>query len=284
MLRRQFPKAKGSFYEVKPAARAEGEPTATDIWIYDVIGDDWYDPSLTAKELCQTIAAIDTPEIVLHLSTPGGSVSDGLAIYNALVSHPAKVTSRVEGWTASMGTILALAGEDVAMYDNALWMIHWPQMVCMGNATELREQAEWLDRVGAIMANIYMQRCTKTEEELSAALDAETYLSAAEAEEWGFVTEVVAGQQAAAVVDLDRFGALGFEKFAMVDNVPVFGAGRAISAANEEKLVDARGLIDDVLSTLEGKAPEPGPAGSGDAPRTMDSKALAAMKLVSPRH
>ena len=94
----------------RPAVRAEGEPTATDLWIYDVIGDDWYDSSLTAKELCQTIAAIDTAEIVLHLSSPGGSVSDGLAIYNALVSHPAKVTSRVEGWTASMATIVALAG------------------------------------------------------------------------------------------------------------------------------------------------------------------------------
>lgn len=278
MQRRQFPKAKGPFYEVKAAARAQGEPAATDIWIYDVIGDDWYDPSLTAKELCQTIAAIDTPEIVLHLSTPGGSVSDGLAIYNALVSHPAKVTSRVEGWTASMGTILALAGDDVAMFDNALWMIHWPLMVTMGNAATLRADAEWLDRVGGIMASVYMARCTKTEAELSAALDAETYLSATEAEEWGFVTEVVQAQQAAAVNSMapGAFEALGFTK--------VESVGRTLSAENEGRLVDARALIDEVLSTLEGRTSEPEPAGSGDAPRTMDSKALAAIRLASPRH
>jgi len=282
-MRRQFPKAKGPFYEIKAAARAEGKPTATDVWIYDVIGDDWYDPSLTAKELCQTIAAIDTPEIVLHLSTPGGSVSDGLAIYNALVSHPAKVTSRVEGWTASMGTILALAGEDVAMYDNALFMVHWPAMVCIGNATELREQAEWLDRVGGIMAGIYMQRCTKTEEELAAALGAETYLSAAEAQEWGFVTEIVAGQ-AAAACDFGVLQALGFNPDPHYRGREPLAIGRTISAENEGKLRTARDQLDEVLSTLEGRASDPAPSASGDAPRTMTPKGLASLRLASRRH
>lgn len=283
-MRRQFPEAKGAFYEIKAAVRAEGEPAATDLWVYDVIGDDWTEPSLAAKDMCQAIAAIDTPEIVLHLATPGGSVSDGLAIYNALVSHPAKVTSRVEGWTASMGTILALAGETVEMFDNALFMVHWPQMVCMGNATQLRADAEWLDRVGAIMAGIYMGRCTKSEEELASALSAETYLSAAEAEEWGFVTDVLAGQQAAAVVDLDPFQALGFSPDPHYRGREPIGAGRTISAANEERLVDARGLIDEVLATLEARTTDPAPAGSGDAHRTMNRKALAPLKLASPRH
>jgi ATP-dependent protease ClpP protease subunit len=279
-MRRQFPKAKGAFYELKAAVRAEGEPAATDLWVYDIIGDDWYDPSLTAKELCQKIAAIDTPEIVLHLSTPGGSVSDGLAIYNALVSHPAKVTSRVEGWTASMGTILALAGEDVVMYDNALFMIHWPAMLCMGNADELREQAEWLDRVGGIMAGIYMARCTKSEDELAAALSAETYLSAAEAEEWGFVTEVLIGQQAAAS-GARGFEAMGYSEAALraTGHLPP-----SLSAGDEDKLANARQLLDEVLTKVECEAPDPAAAGPGDAPRTMDSKALAAIRLASQRH
>lgn len=275
-MRRQFPKAKGSFYDVKAQARAEGEPSATDIWIYDVIGDDWYDPSLTAKELCQKIAAIDTAEIVLHLSSPGGSVSDGLAIYNALVSHPAKVTSRVEGWTASMATILALAGETVTMYDNCLFMIHNPLLLCIGNATELREQADWLERVGGIMQAIYMGRCTKSEDELQAALDAETYLSADEALAWGFATEIVVAQQAAAAIaDLGTFEALGLR-------VPT-GAGRTLSADNEGKLSDARGLIDEVLSTLDSKAQNTTPPASGDARRTIN-KQLAPLLLAAKRH
>ena len=275
-MRQQFPKAKGRFYDVKAQARAEGQPSATDVWIYDVIGDDWYDPSLTAKELCQTIASIYTAEIVLHLSSPGGSVSDGLAIYNALLGHPAQVTSRVEGWTASIATIVALAGETVAMYDNSLFMIHNPLMICVGNASELREQADWLDRVGGIMANIYMWRCTNTEDELQAALDAETYLGADEALEWGFVTEVVVAEQAAAAcADRDVFAALGLHNPEAV--------GRTLSAENEGKLSDARGLLDDVLSTLDGKAKNLAPATSGDAGRTMDKKGYASILLASKR-
>jgi len=124
-------------------------------------------------------------------------------------------------------------------------------MVCVGNADELRERADWLDRVGAIMAGIYMGRCTKTEDELAAALSAETYLDAGEALEWGFVTEVVAGQQAAAV------------------NCCVPGAFEALGFTHV---------------TSEFPAPDPALVVSGDAPCTLDSKALAAIRLASPRH
>ncbi|MEI6449792.1 MAG: head maturation protease, ClpP-related [Actinomycetes bacterium] len=276
-MRRQFPKAKGSFYDIKAAVRAEGEPTATDLWIYDVIGDDWLDPSLTAKELCQRIAAIDTAEIVLHLASPGGSVSDGLAIYNALMSHPAAVTSRVEGWTASMATIVALAGETVTMFDNCLFMIHNPLMLCVGNARELREQADWLDRVGGIMQAIYMARCTKTEDELQSALDAETYLSADEALDWGFVTEVVATEQkAAAVADLGVFDAMGFRTPTSV--------GRALHAENEGRLREPAILAADVLAMLDRKAECRPRRGAGDASRTMDKKGYASILLASKRH
>ena len=216
---------------------------------------------------------------MLHLSSPGGSVSDGLAIYNALVSHPARVTSRVEGWTASIATILALAGETVTMYDNCLFMIHNPLMVYAGNAADLREQADWLDRVGAIMASIYMGRCTKTEAELQAALDAETYLSADEALAWGFVTEVVVAEQAAAACDRTALRALGFHDPQAL--------GRTLSAENEGKLSDARALIDEVLSTLEGKSTAPPVARSGDAKRNMKTQekaGLASLLTTAKRH
>lgn len=274
---RTFPKAKGQFWEVRPAVRAEAEPTATDLWVYDVIGDDWYDSSLTAKELCQTIAAIDTAEIVLHLSSPGGSVSDGLAIYNALISHPAKVTSRVEGWTASMATIVALAGSTVEMYDNALFMIHNPLMVVAGNAASLREQADWLERVGGIMRTIYMSRCTKTEAELRFALEAETYLSADEALDWGFATDVVVAQQAAAL----RPAAGVVEALGL--RAPT-STGRTISDANEAKLRDAGALIDDVLGTSGEQARVEAPPAVGDAPTTMDNKAMASLLTAARRH
>jgi ATP-dependent protease ClpP protease subunit len=279
-MRRQFPRADRPFYEVKAAARAGGEPTATDVWIYDVIGDDWFDPSLTAKELCQAVAQVDTDEIVLHLSSPGGSMSDGIAIYNALVTHPASVRSVVEGWTGSIATVVALAGEHVSMFDNTMWMVHHPWGVQVGNAAEMRSYADYLDRCSALMQRVYLGRVTKSEEELVAALDAETYFDAEQAAEWGFVDEVLSGRQAAAACDVRVLEALGLGP----RRREPLAVGRSLSSENEGKLRDAVALLDEVLSTLDSRAVAPAPAGSGDAPRTMDSKALAALRLASPRH
>lgn len=207
---RPFPKAENGFYHLRAASRPAGEPTATDIWIYDVIGDDWYDPSLTAKELCQKIMAIESDEIILHFNSPGGSVQDGIAIYNALTAHPAKKTSIVEGWTCSIATVIALAAESVQMFNNTMFMIHNPWGLMIGNASEMREYADYLDRVGALMAGIYQERTTKSPEELQAALDAETYLTAEEAAEWGFVDEVLSAKFAAAACDRSALEALGY--------------------------------------------------------------------------
>ena len=275
---RTFPKAKGQFWEVRPAVRAEAEPTATDLWVYDVIGDDWYDSSLTAKELCQTIAAIDTAEIVLHLSSPGGSVSDGLAIYNALISHPAKVTSRVEGWTASMATIVALAGSTVEMYDNALFMIHNPLMVVAGNAASLREQADWLERVGGIMRTIYMSRCTKTEAELQAAPSRPRRTSPPTRRSTGASPPT------------------SWSPSRPPPFVPPRASSRRSDCArprapaapsrtpSEAKLRDAGALIDDVLGTSGEQARVEAPPALGDAPTTMDNKAMASLLTAARRH
>ena len=207
---RQFPKAKSAFYEVKAAVAPGNGPSYTDIYIYDVIGDDWWDPSLTAKELVQRINAIDSDEIRLHLSSPGGSLSDGMAIYNALITHPATVTATIEGWTASVATIVALAAEQVQMFANTMFIIHNPWGVQIGDARDMRTYADMLDRVGAQMRAIYMARSKKSEEQLQEALDAETYLTADEAVGWGFVDEVLPATFAAAACDRSLMEALGY--------------------------------------------------------------------------
>lgn len=277
----QFPKAKDCFYDVKAAIRAQGQPSATDIWIYDVIGDDWYDPSLTAKELCQKIAAIDTDEIILHFNSPGGSVSDGFAIYNALVTHPATVKSIVEGWTGSIATVVALAADpgQVSMFDNVMWQVHNPWGIQIGNAEAMYEYGDYLVRVGQLMSKIYLSRITKSDEELQAALAAETSMTADQAADWGFVDEILTGQAAAAAVSTEVLEALGMHA---PQNV-----GRTISAEFEEKLREASDLIDGMLSALGSEATSPAAAGSGDAPRTMgteEKSQLASLLIVSRRH
>lgn len=268
----QFPKAKSGFYDLKPVVRAEGEPSATDLWIYDVIGDDWFEPSLTAKELCQKIAGIESDEIVLHFNSPGGSASDGFAIYNALVAHPAKVTSIIEGWTGSVATIIALAGDTVRMHENTTFMIHNSWGINVGNASSMRDYAGVLDLVDESMSRIYLARCRKSAEELQAALEAETYLTAAKAAEWGFVDEVLSASTAAAACDRSVLEALGF--------AGPRAAGRTLSSENEGKLRDAASLIEAVLATLDAKAQHD----PGDAAPTIDGRGLASVLTAAKHH
>jgi enoyl-CoA hydratase/carnithine racemase len=130
------------------------------------------------------------------------------------------------------------------------------------------------------MQRVYLGRVTKSEEELVAALDAETYFDAEQAAEWGFVDEVLSGRQAAAACDVRVLEALGLGP----RRREPLAVGRSLSSENEGKLRDAVALLDEVLSTLDSRAVAPAPTGSGDARRSMDSKALAALRLASPRH
>ena len=128
------------------------------------------------------------------------------------------------------------------------------------------------------MRAIYMSRCTKTEAELQAALEAETYLSADEALDWGFATDVVVAQQAAALRP-DR----GRRRGARTPR-----ARRAPAAPSrtpsEAKLRDAGALIDDVLGTIGEQARVEAPPALGDAPTTMDNKAMASLLTAARRH
>lgn len=271
----KFPRAAGmKWYDIKAAATAPDAPTVTDIWIYDVIGDDWFDPSLTAKELCQTIAAIDTDEIVLHFNSPGGSVSDGTAIYNALITHTAKVSSVIEGWIGSIATILALAADPgcITMFDNVMWMIHQPWTCCCGNEDDMRQSADYLHQVGQLMSRVYMGRCTKTEEELQAALKAETYLTAEQAVEWGFVDEAIPALAAAALAPTPAvLEALGFK------SAPAVGVEDAPSAeAIKAQLDRACEQIAEIQAKLN-EAPPPVTAASGDSASTLETKRSAAL-------
>lgn len=281
MKPRQFPRAQGAWYEVKALGA-----TVTEIWIYDVIGEDWWDDSLSARVLCQQIAAITADEILLHISSPGGSVADGIAIANALRAHSAHTTAVIEAWTASIATTIAFACDTVQVWDNALALIHQPWTCACGNATEFRELADWLDKVEAGMVTTYMLRCTKSVEELRAALVAETTLSPEELIAWGFADEIVTGLEAAAhkpsVSFAEAVSAFGVSKAAVV------AAGRTLSADNEQALKDAFALIDSAEGKIQNviaavdpsfapdpEDPEEDAEDSADMPRTVGREVAA---------
>lgn len=130
----------------------------------------------------------DVSVIDVYINSYGGEVAEGLAIYNALKRHKAKIRTHVDGFACSIASVIFMAGDERIMPSTSCLMIHNPWMVTAGNAKELRKQAEDLDVIGECSINAYMEHINISEDELKELLDNETWLSAKEAVELGFAT------------------------------------------------------------------------------------------------
>ena len=171
---------------------AEGE-TSAEISIYDAIGS----LDVTAKAFVDELKEINADTINLRINSPGGSVIDGNAMFNALQRHPAKVITHIDGLAASMASVIAMAGDEVHMADNALLMIHNPWTFSMGDADELRADADLLDKMSASILSSY-GRSQYEVDELKNLMDEETWFTAQEAFDAGFVDHISTGLRAAA--------------------------------------------------------------------------------------
>lgn len=162
-----------------------------EIWIYEQIGEDWWSgEGITAKGFQKELSAIKAKEIDLHINSPGGNVFDGITIYNLLKQHPAKVTTYIDGLAASIASVIALAGDSVTMAENALWMMHNPSGMVMGTSQDMRSMADVLDKVRSSIATAYVGKSGKSEDEVYALMDDETWMTAEEAKSAGLVDDI----------------------------------------------------------------------------------------------
>ena len=139
----------------------------TDLLIYGIVGDEW--DGLDAKTLFGLIASSDD-DLVIRINSPGGYVMEGLAIFNAIVGAKTagrKVTIHLDGLAASMASVIAMAGDEIIMADNALLMIHNPWDVAMGDARELRAAADKLDVIRDQLVRIYSGRTGLSADDLN---------------------------------------------------------------------------------------------------------------------
>lgn len=156
-------------------------------------GSDWYSDAATPKDFRVALDAHAGQDIIVSINSPGGDVFAGFEIYNMLAARKGGTTVRVMGLAASAASYIAMAADPgkLQMCRASMMMIHNPWSMAYGNAAEMRKQADVLDEVGSIMADIYMQRATCAEEELRAMLDAERYLSPTEALAVGLCDEII---------------------------------------------------------------------------------------------
>jgi len=164
---------------------AADAPTA-EVSIHDEIGA-W---GITAKDFLSQLKGIPAGRpLTLSLHSPGGEVFDGLAIYHALKAR-GNVHVRIEGLAASMASVIAMAGTRIEMPRNAYLMIHNPSGFAMGDAAEMRQLADLLDKLKGSLIAAYRDRTKKSDEDLTAMMDAETWLTGEEAVAQGFADEV----------------------------------------------------------------------------------------------
>lgn len=185
-----------NWYSITALAGAD----TANISIYDGIGM-W---GVSAQAFNADLKAITAKKITVSINSPGGSLFDALAMYNGLRNHGAEITTKVMGIAASAASVVFMAGDKRIMPENTFLMVHNCIGPLNGNADSHREFADLLDEINQSIITTYMARTGKSEDEVKALLDDESYLSASQSVELKFADEIEPALRIAAEFDLDR--------------------------------------------------------------------------------
>ncbi|KVQ12216.1 peptidase [Burkholderia ubonensis] len=255
-------------YDVRPDALERWEPgvhaatgdDAASISIYDSIGDNWEGTGITAKRISAALRNIGARDLTVNVNSPGGDFFEGVAIYNLLREHKAKVTVNVMGLAASAASVIAMAGDEILMGDGAFLMIHNAWTVAIGNRHDIAAAAEVLAPFDAAMAKVYSQRAGITQAEAAALMDKETWIGAEQAVADGFATGLLdsakvaketkaSGRKALALIEASMARA-GYSRGArrdalkaLFDGTPGAAAGNATPGAGEDVAASLHTLI-----------------------------------------
>jgi ATP-dependent protease ClpP protease subunit len=187
---------------------AKQDKTA-EILIYDVIGEDWYG-GISGKAFVEQLASLgDVDSITVRINSPGGDVFEGVAIYNALKTHPATINVQIDSLAASIATVIAMAGDTITISDTGMMMVHNASGVCFGEASDMRNLADLLDKIRDVQMIGAYSRTGMTPDQLKAIMDAETWYSPQEAIDAGWADAITAvpaqSPEARARFDLSAF-------------------------------------------------------------------------------
>lgn len=197
------------------AAAVAGVVAASEILIYGDIGESWWDETVSAKSFIEELNAIDAEAITVRINSIGGSVPDGLAIYNAIRRHKATVTTVVDGMALSIASLIAMAGDKRQMAANAMLMLHAPWTYGYGNSKELRELADQLDTWAAAMATSYATASGKKQAECLALLTdgKDHWYTAEQAKAESFIEEITDAQEPAAMAAAVNLLSAGINRY-----------------------------------------------------------------------
>lgn len=263
MSKRKLPLAE---IAARPGLRTEVMPSALDRWspevhaaadeqensisILDVIGQDFWGEGVTSKRISAALRAIGKNDVVVNINSPGGDYFEGLAIYNMLRDHPAKVTVKILGIAASAASVIAMAGDEVQIARAGFLMIHNTWVIAMGDRHQLRDVADWLEPFDQAAIDIYAARTGLEPKDLGKMLDRETWIGGAEAVDKGFADSLLPSDEVATSAKNE--------------------AGRQVAAMHKFDALLARAGVSrserrDLLAALKGGMPSAAPTGMQDA-------------------
>jgi ATP-dependent Clp endopeptidase proteolytic subunit ClpP len=189
-----------SFYKINASAV---NAAAAEILIYAPIGNSWWDETVSAQNFIKELNELEATDITVRINSLGGSVVDGIAIYNALKRHSANITTVNDGIAASIASLILMAGDTVEMAENAQIMIHAPWTWADGNSAQLRKVADMLDSWAEAMSTSYANKSGKTKEEMLAILTDgdDHWYTAEDALAEGYIDQITGGLAIAASLD-----------------------------------------------------------------------------------
>jgi ATP-dependent protease ClpP protease subunit len=178
-----------------------------EVLIYDTIGMDWFGEGVTAKSITETLKEHGALErITVRINSPGGDAFDGIAIYNILKLNEARVEVEIDGLAASAASIIAMAGDEIRIAENAMMMIHDAWALAMGDSTDMLAMAALLEKLDGQIAGVYAARSGRRPETFRNLMDQESWFTGEEAVSNRLATKVIPNKKAAAMAfDLSGF-------------------------------------------------------------------------------
>lgn len=172
--------------------KAEQNGDEATIYLYDVIVSDDFFGGVSALTFAKELSATKAPVINLRINSPGGDVFAARAMESAIREHSSTIVAHIDGEAASAATYVAIAADKVKISEGGFFMVHKAWSIALGNADDMLQMAALLEKVDETLVTTYANHTGKTAEEIRQWMAAETWFTAQEALDAGFVDEITA--------------------------------------------------------------------------------------------
>lgn len=188
---------------MKPTFFAKAKGKVGDLYIYEDIGSGYFG-GIGPNDVRDALSEIGSVDVLnIYINSPGGSVFDGMAIYNQIARFNARKIVHIDGIAASIASVIAMCGDEIVIAPNAMMMIHDPFGIAAGTAQEMRDMADAMDKVGETIRDTYVARTKQSASDVENWMHAETWMKADEAKARGFVDRI--GSEESQPVDSTAF-------------------------------------------------------------------------------